>query len=152
MPLSYADSIDTPGKMSLCTACAAIRFEDFYTNGGVPLNRTTSDVETCAPTCQLCALIMSASRNEWLPNKPLYMFGIRTTDARRDGSPRDLKLRSVDIYSLDLANAESGALQSRKGGHWTIDDQFKLELRYPKAQRSNLSIVAGLGKDKMWRY
>lgn len=152
MPLSSSESIDRPQEMSLCNACAAIRFEDLHTSGGVPFNRTTSDVEACAKSCQLCALIMSASHNEWLPNNPLYRFSITATDRGLDGSVRDGKLQHVVFYSLDVTDTEPRALQSREGAHQIIDGIYTLDLRHPKAQRSILSVVSDTGTGRMWCY
>ncbi|KAJ3533791.1 hypothetical protein NM208_g7826 [Fusarium decemcellulare] len=57
--------------MPLCPACVSIRFEDLLTGSCMPWKRTTSDVQASSKSCELCALIISASDNEWLPNKML---------------------------------------------------------------------------------
>ncbi|OIW28729.1 HET-domain-containing protein [Coniochaeta ligniaria NRRL 30616] len=87
--------------MALCSLCANIKYDDLFAGRHIPWGRTVSDLWASTPTCELCALFVSAWQDNpplrSLPDNRLYLAGnCNIPSLRNPTEPR--RIHSVSLY------------------------------------------------------
>lgn len=119
--------------MVLCSLCANIKYDDLFAGSYIPWGGTVSDLRASAPTCELCALFVSAWQDNpslrILPDNQLWLAGIcNSASQHTDGlEPRRITSARLYVDVDDAARLAGGEDAGKKMGSPTGVSVFKAE-------------------------